>query len=82
MSEPKPLSPPLSMHAFCRGAAELQTNFESALTSSFYANLYRLSGLEGGHVIMLGADHASRYQQGLVAAQMLLPSQSAGVSSS
>ena len=46
----------------CRAAQEtgLQTNFESTFGSSFYANLYRLSGLHGGHVIMLGADFASR----------------------
>ena len=42
------------------GAHSLQTNFESTLHSGFYANLYRLSGLQGGHVIMLGADFASR----------------------
>lgn len=46
----------------CRegAAAGLVTNFESDLPSAFYAYLYKHSGLPGGHVVMLGDDHASR----------------------
>lgn len=42
------------------GAAELRTNFESEQPSSHYAELYARDRLPGGHVIMLGADEASR----------------------
>ena len=42
-------------------AAELVTNFESEQPSSHYAELYQRDGLQGGHVIMLGADEDSRY---------------------
>jgi hypothetical protein len=42
------------------GEQALQTNFESEQPSSFYAELYRRDALPGGHVIMLGADDASR----------------------
>eukprot|EP00877_Chromochloris_zofingiensis_P012505 jgi/Chrzof1/7508/Cz02g26110.t1 len=40
--------------------ANLKTNFISDKASSWYANLYKNEGLTGGHVIMLGADDASR----------------------
>ena len=40
--------------------AALQTNFVSDKPSSWYAELYQRDGLTGGHVIMLGADDASR----------------------
>lgn len=36
------------------------TNFESDQSSAEFARLYRDDGLAGGHVIMLGADEASR----------------------
>ncbi|KAG2427785.1 hypothetical protein HXX76_012110 [Chlamydomonas incerta] len=42
------------------GAAELKTNFVSDKPSSWYSELYRRDGLAGGHVIMLGADDASK----------------------
>ena len=35
-------------------SAELRTNFISEKPSSWYADLYRHDGLQGGHVIMLG----------------------------
>ncbi|OAY78837.1 1-(5-phosphoribosyl)-5-((5-phosphoribosylamino)methylideneamino) imidazole-4-carboxamide isomerase, chloroplastic [Ananas comosus] len=38
----------------------LVTNFESDKSPAEFANLYREDGLTGGHVIMLGADDASR----------------------
>ena len=38
----------------------LATNFESALPAAFYARLYANSDVPGGHVIMLGADPASK----------------------
>lgn len=38
----------------------LVTNFESDKSPAEYANLYKQDGLDGGHVIMLGADPASR----------------------
>ncbi|KAL4577498.1 hypothetical protein LXL04_013607 [Taraxacum kok-saghyz] len=37
----------------------LVTNFESDKSAAEYANLYKEDGLEGGHVIMLGADPLS-----------------------
>ncbi|KAF8069460.1 HISN3 [Scenedesmus sp. PABB004] len=40
--------------------AELRTNFVSDKPSSWFAELYRRDALPGGHVIMLGADDASR----------------------
>lgn len=40
--------------------ADLQTNFVSEKPSSFYADLYKADNLPGGHVIMLGADAASK----------------------
>lgn len=42
------------------GQVELKTNFESDKPSSWYAELYKNDSLSGGHVIMLGADDASR----------------------
>ena len=41
-------------------SSSLATNFESALPAAFYARLYSNSHLPGGHVIMLGADPASK----------------------
>lgn len=40
--------------------AELVTNFESEQPSSHFAELYRRDSLQGGHVIMLGADPDSK----------------------
>ncbi len=42
-------------------SAELKTNFETMLPSSYYAGLYGKDGLSGGHVIMLGEgnEHAA-----------------------
>lgn len=42
------------------GEAELKTNFVSDKPSSWFSELYRRDGLAGGHVIMLGADDASK----------------------
>ena len=42
------------------GDQDLRTNFESEKPSSYYAELYAKGNLPGGHVIMLGADDASR----------------------
>jgi len=42
------------------GAGELKTNFVSDKPSAFYSRLYAADGLAGGHVIMLGADDASK----------------------
>uniref|UniRef100_A0A7S0RGK2 1-(5-phosphoribosyl)-5-[(5-phosphoribosylamino)methylideneamino] imidazole-4-carboxamide isomerase HISN3, chloroplastic n=1 Tax=Chlamydomonas leiostraca TaxID=1034604 RepID=A0A7S0RGK2_9CHLO len=42
------------------GEAELKTNFVSDKPSSWYSHLYQRDGLAGGHVIMLGADDASK----------------------
>lgn len=39
---------------------DLKTNFESEKSSEYYAKLYAEDGLMGGHVIMLGADDASK----------------------
>lgn len=39
---------------------ELKTNFVSDKPSSWYSQLYRDDNLLGGHVIMLGADDASK----------------------
>lgn len=44
----------------CRGDAALKTNFVSDKPSSWYSQLYQRDGLPGGHVIMLGADDASK----------------------
>lgn len=38
-----------------------QTNFESEFPAQFYANLYQECKLSGGHVIILGADAATKY---------------------
>ncbi|KDD76027.1 hypothetical protein H632_c390p1 [Helicosporidium sp. ATCC 50920] len=40
--------------------ASLQTNFVSSQGADWYARLYASDGLEGGHVIMLGADSESQ----------------------
>jgi len=40
----------------------LLTNFSSDLGGAYYANLYAANDLPGGHVIMLGANEASRRQ--------------------
>ncbi len=53
-----PTTPPHATHS--SGAAELKTNFVSDKPSSWYSELYRRDGLTGGHVIMLGADDASK----------------------
>lgn len=45
------------------GEAELKTNFVSDKPSSWFSELYRRDGLAGGHVIMLGADDASKWVQ-------------------
>lgn len=42
------------------GEAELQTNFVSDKPSAWYSELYQRDKLPGGHVIMLGADDASK----------------------
>lgn len=41
-------------------AVSLVTNFESPLSAGEFAKMYMKDGLEGGHVIMLGADQASQ----------------------
>ena len=41
----------------CRG---LVTNFASEQPAEYYASLYKQDDLPGGHIIMLGADDASR----------------------
>jgi len=48
-----------SGHA-CSSSVELKTNFESDKPSSWYSELYKKDDLAGGHVIMLGADDASK----------------------
>jgi hypothetical protein len=53
-----PAHPPPLAH---RSDAQLKTNFESDLPSSWYSELYKRDGLTGGHAIMLGADDASRW---------------------
>lgn len=42
------------------GEEALKTNFISDQPSSWFSHLYRKDGLTGGHVIMLGADDASK----------------------
>ncbi|KAG1666166.1 hypothetical protein FOA52_011578 [Chlamydomonas sp. UWO 241] len=49
----------LSGDSSADGAA-LKTNFESDKPSSHFSEMYARDGLKGGHVIMLGADDASR----------------------
>ena len=39
--------------------ASLRTNFVSDRSSAYYADMYRRDGLQGGHVIMLGAGNES-----------------------
>src|SRR5436309_1186032 len=40
-------------------ASKVRANFVSERSSAWFAELYRLDGLTGGHVIMLGAGHES-----------------------
>ncbi|KAJ3704713.1 hypothetical protein LUZ61_008418 [Rhynchospora tenuis] len=40
--------------------SSLVTNFESDKSAAYYANMYKNDGLDGGHVIMLGADPLSQ----------------------
>lgn len=54
------LRPPACLPACSDGDAALKTNFEAEQPSSWFAELYQEDGLTGGHVIMLGADEASR----------------------
>ncbi|KAI3920738.1 hypothetical protein MKW98_005564 [Papaver atlanticum] len=42
------------------GASDMVTNFESDKSAGEFANLYKMDGLTGGHVIMLGADPLSQ----------------------
>ncbi|KAJ4796850.1 1-(5-phosphoribosyl)-5-[(5-phosphoribosylamino)methylideneamino] imidazole-4-carboxamide isomerase [Rhynchospora pubera] len=42
------------------GSSSLVTNFESDKSAAYYANMYKNDGLDGGHVIMLGADPLSQ----------------------
>jgi len=51
---------PSDSSAASTSGTELKTNFVSDKPSSWYAELYKRDGLTGGHVIMLGADDASR----------------------
>lgn len=44
----------------CRGEKALKTNFVSDKPSSWYSQMYQRDNLPGGHVIMLGADDASK----------------------
>ncbi|KAJ1720303.1 Enzyme that catalyzes the fourth step in the histidine pathway [Coemansia erecta] len=46
-------------------AGRLQTNYVSPHPSSYYAQLYRDRGLEGGHVIMLGPNNREAAQLAL-----------------
>lgn len=39
---------------------DLVTNFASEQPAEYYASLYKQDDLPGGHIIMLGADDASR----------------------
>ena len=45
----------------------LKTNFESKLSSGYYAGLYRRDGLEGGHVIKLGPGNDDAAREALAA---------------
>ncbi|KAI3851946.1 hypothetical protein MKW98_019945 [Papaver atlanticum] len=42
------------------GASDMVTNFESDKSAGEFAKLYKMDGLTGGHVIMLGADPLSQ----------------------
>lgn len=42
-----------------QNAVSLVINFESQLSAGEFAEMYKKDGLQGGHVIMLGADLAS-----------------------
>jgi phosphoribosylformimino-5-aminoimidazole carboxamide ribotide isomerase len=41
----------------------MRINFVSDKPSSWFSHLYKADGLPGGHVIMLGADDASKCVQ-------------------
>ena len=48
-------------------ASDLRTNFVSERPASWYANLYRKDGLEGGHIIMLGPGNEGQAREALAA---------------
>lgn len=48
-------------------AAELKTNYTSEHPSAYYADLYRLNDLRGGHVIMLGPGNDTAAEEALAA---------------
>src|SRR2546426_11676885 len=48
-------------------AGDLRTNFVSDRPASWYAELYKMSGLKGGHVIMLGPNNESAAKEALTA---------------
>ena len=52
--------PPCPAVVCSGGEQQLKTNFESEHPSSWFAKLYADDALTGGHVIMLGADEASK----------------------
>ncbi|KAI3871099.1 hypothetical protein MKX03_024116 [Papaver bracteatum] len=57
--------PCIDIHKIQReGASDMVTNFESDKSAGEFANLYKMDGLTGGHVIMLGADPLSGLQIG------------------
>ena len=43
----------------------LQTNYVSQLSASYYAQLYRVNGLQGTHVIMLGPGNEEAAREAL-----------------
>ena len=45
---------------FCSDGSNLVVNFEAAEGPAHFAQMYKMDDLKGGHVIMLGADEASR----------------------
>src|SRR5258708_24151232 len=47
--------------------AQLRTNFVSARSSGWYAELYRRDELKGGHVILLGPDNEAAAREALAA---------------
>jgi phosphoribosylformimino-5-aminoimidazole carboxamide ribotide isomerase len=49
------------------GAAGLRTNFVSDKSAAWFAELYKRDGLNGGHVIMLGAGNESAARSALAA---------------
>ena len=44
----------------CSDGSRLMVNFEAAEGPAHFAQMYKMDDLKGGHVIMLGADEASR----------------------